>query len=90
MDPAQAGVLRHSRAATRGLRPRRPWWRLLQRTLAVIDATLPPEVALHTIYARACDPVPAFLKAAGQHSNAQIVGWVLSTCRHGPARPAAR
>ncbi|MDP1646903.1 MAG: helix-turn-helix domain-containing protein [Rubrivivax sp.] len=55
-----------------------------------IDATLPPEVVLYTIFARACDPVPAFLKAAGQHSNAQIVEWVLSTCLHGLRGPAAR
>ncbi len=58
-----------------------------------IDPDLPPEVVLYTVFARACDPVPAFLKAGGQHSDGQIVGWVLSTCfnglkaspRHAPA-----
>ena len=48
-----------------------------------IDPTLPPEVVLYTVYARACDPVPGFLKAAGQHSDAQIVEWVLGTCMNG-------
>jgi len=56
-----------------------------------IDPALPPEVVLYTIYARACDPVPGFLKAGGQYSDAQIVAWVLSTCMNGLAarRPAA-
>lgn len=48
-----------------------------------IDPALPPEVVLYTIYARACDPVPSFLKAGGQHSDAQIVEWVLCTCMNG-------
>jgi AcrR family transcriptional regulator len=52
-----------------------------------IDPVLPPEVVLYTIFARACDPVPAFLKAAGQHSDAQIVDWVLSICLHGLRGP---
>ncbi len=48
-----------------------------------IDPALPPEVVLYTLYARACDPVPAFLKAGGNFSDAQIVDWVLSTCMNG-------
>jgi TetR/AcrR family transcriptional regulator, regulator of autoinduction and epiphytic fitness len=48
-----------------------------------IDAALPVEVVLYTIFSRACDPVPAFLKATGQHSDAQIVEWVLGTCMNG-------
>ena len=45
-----------------------------------IEPALPPEVVLYTIYARACDPVPAFLKAGGSFSDAQIVDMVLATC----------
>jgi AcrR family transcriptional regulator len=45
-----------------------------------IDTTLPPEVVLYSIFARACDPVPGFLKASGQHSDAQIVDWVMRIC----------
>ena len=52
-----------------------------------IAPVLPPEVVLYTIFARACDPVPAFLKAGGQHTDAQIVDWVLSICLHGLRGP---
>ena len=45
-----------------------------------IDPALPPEVVLYTIYARACDPVPAFLKAGGAFSDTQIVELVQATC----------
>ena len=37
----------------------------------------------YTIFARACDPGPAFLKAGGQHSDADSVGWVMRTCFNG-------
>jgi len=54
-----------------------------------IDRTLPPEVVLYTLFARACDPVPGVLKAGGQYTDAQIVEWVLSTCFNGLAgRPS--
>jgi TetR/AcrR family transcriptional regulator, regulator of autoinduction and epiphytic fitness len=43
-----------------------------------LDATLPPEVILYTVYARACDPVPGFLKAGGQYDDAQIVDFVMA------------
>lgn len=45
-----------------------------------IDPALPPEVVLYTVFARACDPVPGFLKAAGQMDDTQIVDLVLRTC----------
>ena len=48
-----------------------------------IDPALPPEVVLYTIYARACDPVPAFLKAGGSFSDGQIVELVQATCWRG-------
>ncbi len=51
-----------------------------------IDPALPPEVVLYTIYARACDPVPAFLKAGGSFNDAQIVDMVLATCWGGMRR----
>jgi len=50
-----------------------------------IDRALPPELVLYTLYARACDPVPAVLKAGGQYGDAQIVDWVLATCFDGLA-----
>jgi AcrR family transcriptional regulator len=55
-----------------------------------IDAALPPEVVLFTLFARACDPVLPALKAAG-HPAEQIIDWVLATCFTGLCgAPAAR
>lgn len=54
-----------------------------------IDPALPPELVLLTVYARGCDPVPAFLKAGGNFSDAQIVDWVLQVCLRGLRKPAA-
>lgn len=48
-----------------------------------IDPALPGELVLYTIYARACDPVPGFLKAGGRFDDAQIVEMVLGTCFEG-------
>jgi AcrR family transcriptional regulator len=48
-----------------------------------IEPTLPPELVLYTIFARACDPVPGFLKAGGRYDDAQIVDFVLATCFDG-------
>jgi TetR/AcrR family transcriptional regulator of autoinduction and epiphytic fitness len=58
-------------------------WILQAQAEGEIDPDLPPEVVLYTLYARACDPVPGFLKAGGQYSNAQIVEWVLRSCMNG-------
>jgi AcrR family transcriptional regulator len=56
-----------------------------------IDVALPPELVLYTLYARACDPVPGFLKLTGRYSDEQVVNWVVATCFEGLAarRPAA-
>ena len=48
-----------------------------------VDPALPPEVVLYTVFARACDPVPGFLKAGGRYDDAQIVELVLGTCFNG-------
>ena len=48
-----------------------------------LSAKLPPLVVLYTLYARACDPVPGFLKAGGQHTDEEIVELVLNTCFDG-------
>ncbi len=52
-----------------------------------IDPGLPAEVVLYSVFARACDPVPGFLKAGGQHADAQIVAWVMGSFFRG-LRPA--
>lgn len=48
-----------------------------------LNAQIPPLVVLYTLYARACDPVPGFLKAGGQHSDEEIIELVLATCFDG-------
>ena len=55
-----------------------------------IDPAFPPEVALYTVFARACDPVPAYLKASGQHEDSRILDWVLATCLNGLRPQPAR
>ena len=60
-------------------------WIVQAQTDGDIDPALPPEVVLYTLFARACDPVPGFLKAGGRYSDEQIVDWVLATCMNGLA-----
>ena len=56
-----------------------------------IDDTLPAEVVLYTLLARACDPVLTLLKASGQHTPEQIRGWLMRICFLGlSSRPAGR
>ena len=62
-------------------------WIVQAQADGAIDPTLPPELVLYTIYARACDPVPAYLKAGGAFNDAQIVELVQRTCWNG-LRPA--
>ncbi len=61
-------------------------WTVQAQADGDLDRTLPPELIMYSIYARACDPVPGVLKAGGQYTDEQIVEWVLSTCFHGLAR----
>ena len=58
-------------------------WILKAQADGDIDPALPPEVVLYTVYARACDPVPAFLKAGGRFNDAEIVDWVTRSCMNG-------
>jgi len=51
-----------------------------------IDPSLPPELVLFTLFSRACDPVPGFLKAGGRYTDAQIVEMVMGTCFDGLRR----
>jgi AcrR family transcriptional regulator len=50
-----------------------------------IATSLPPEVVLYTLYARACDPVSDYLKLSGSFSDEQIVELVTTTCFAGLA-----
>lgn len=62
-------------------------WIVQAQTDKDIDATLPPEVVLYTLFARACDPVPGFLQAGGQFSDEQIVELMLRLCFDGLRGP---
>ncbi|MGB4061828.1 MAG: TetR/AcrR family transcriptional regulator [Burkholderiaceae bacterium] len=58
------------------------WIEQAQASGALNPAT-PPIVVLYTLFARACDPVLGFMKAAGQHTTDEIVALVLATCFDG-------
>ena len=48
-----------------------------------LSTRLPPMLVLFTLYARACDPVPEFMRLGGQYRDEEIVEWVLATCFEG-------
>ena len=48
-----------------------------------LNPELPPELALYTLFARACDPVLGLLKVGGQYSDEQIIEMLLTTCFQG-------
>ncbi|MES2952447.1 MAG: helix-turn-helix domain-containing protein [Pseudomonadota bacterium] len=58
-------------------------WIEAAQARGAINPRLPAIAILYTLYARACDPVLEFLKMGGQHSDAEIVDLVLSTCFDG-------
>ncbi len=60
-------------------------WITAAQAAGEIDARHPPEAVLYTLYARACDPVLAFLRAGGTLSDEQVIEVVLATCFNGLA-----
>jgi len=60
-------------------------WIAEAQTGGQLNPTLPPELVLYTLFARACDPVVALLKDSGQYSHEQILDWVTSTTFDGLA-----
>jgi TetR/AcrR family transcriptional regulator of autoinduction and epiphytic fitness len=58
-------------------------WITAAQAAGDVNPKLPPEAVLYTLYARACDPVLAFLRAGGQYSDEQVIDVVLSTCFDG-------
>ena len=55
-----------------------------------LNASLPPELVLYTQFARACDPVLRMLKASGQHTDEQIIEWLVTTTFDGISQPQRR
>jgi AcrR family transcriptional regulator len=63
-------------------------WIEAAQAQGTLNAQIPAIAILYTVYARACDPVLEFLRMGGQHSDAQIIELVMSTCFDGlNARP---
>ena len=62
-------------------------WITEAQTSGQLQPTLPAELVLYTLFARACDPVVALLKESGQYTHAQIIDWVSSTTVGGLAVP---
>lgn len=60
-------------------------WIIEAQAQGQLNDKVPPEVVLYTLFARACDPVLAVLKAGG-HAPDQIIDWVLTTTFDGLAR----
>lgn len=54
-------------------------WITEAQTSGQLNAALPADLVLYTLFARACDPVVALLKDSGQYTNQQILDWVTST-----------
>jgi TetR/AcrR family transcriptional regulator of autoinduction and epiphytic fitness len=61
-------------------------WIVAAQQAGQLDASLPPEVVLYTLFAKACDPVLGLLKAGANYSDDQIIEMLLSTCFTGVAR----
>lgn len=85
--PAQNSSLRAALMADQGylaklmeVSDRLGEWITQAQADGVIDPALPPELVLYTLYARACDPVLAVLKAGGGHSDERIIELLLATC----------
>ena len=60
-------------------------WIVAAQADGTLRSSLPPEVVLYTVFARACDPVLGLLKLGGQYSDAQIIEMLLATCFGGLA-----
>ena len=58
-------------------------WIEAAQTDGTLSKKVPPLVVLYTLYSKACDPVPGFLKAGGQHTDEEIIDIVLATCFDG-------
>ena len=65
-------------------------WIIAAQKAGHLNRKLPPEVALYTLFARACDPVLGLLKASGQHRDEDIIEMLLSTCFDGLSGPGGR
>ncbi|MGA0609380.1 TetR/AcrR family transcriptional regulator [Caldimonas sp. KR1-144] len=54
-------------------------WILRAQAAGGLNPSLPAELVLFTLFARACDPVLGLLKAGGQYSDEQIIDWLVTS-----------
>jgi AcrR family transcriptional regulator len=88
--PAQNSTLRAALAADKAyldrlmqVSDRLGEWIVAAQEAGELDASLPPELVLYTLYARACDPVLGVMRAGGQHEDERVIEWLLRTCFRG-------
>jgi TetR/AcrR family transcriptional regulator, regulator of autoinduction and epiphytic fitness len=55
-------------------------WIVAGQQAGRLDAKLPPEVVLYTLFAKACDPVLSLLKASANFTDQQIIDMLMNTC----------
>ncbi|MEP6877168.1 MAG: helix-turn-helix domain-containing protein [Burkholderiales bacterium] len=60
-------------------------WIVAAQQAGRLDATLPPELVLYTLFAKACDPVLSLLKVSANYTDEQIIEMLISTCFDGLA-----
>ncbi|GAB3250893.1 TetR/AcrR family transcriptional regulator [Chitinimonas naiadis] len=58
-------------------------WIVEAQASGALNATLPPQLILYNLYARACDPVLQVMKASAIYDDAQIVALQLQACMEG-------
>ncbi|MBN8488551.1 MAG: TetR/AcrR family transcriptional regulator [Burkholderiales bacterium] len=93
--PAQNSALRGALLADTGylsrlddVSERLGAWIVDAQAAGQIDARLPIELVLFTLFARACDPVLGVMRATGRYPDQTLVDWLLHTCFHGLAATA--
>lgn len=58
-------------------------WIVVAQEKGSLNAALPPQLILYNLFARACDPVLAVLKATGGYSDAEVVELQWQACFSG-------
>jgi TetR/AcrR family transcriptional regulator, regulator of autoinduction and epiphytic fitness len=90
--PAQNSVLRQALMGNQrylerlmALSQKLSQWIAAAQQARQLNPQLPTELVLYTLYARACDPVLALLRAGGQYSDEGITDMLLLSCFEGLA-----
>ena len=61
-------------------------WIVAGQQAGRLDASLPAEVVLYTLFAKACDPVLSLLKASANFTDQQVIDMLMNTCFRGLER----